>query len=100
MGVLRIPRLERLVLGGAFIFLRWVFLDFAHRILKEFFLLADVCVLGVCFALNLAEQIWAVLHEKRVIKYNIVQRASSLVEVIHVELPDEGVHVTVPEENG
>jgi len=61
-------------------------------------LLADVGVLRVCFALNLAKQVRAVLNEKRVVKYNIVQGASSLVEVVHVKLPHEGVHVTVSEE--
>ena len=85
---------------GAIIFLRLVSLNFASGIFKEFFLLSDIGVLRVCFALNLAEQIWAVFYKKRVVKYNVVQRASSLVEVIHVELPNEGVHVTVPEENG
>ena len=30
----------------------------------------------------------------------LIRVVARLVEVIHVELPNEGVHVTVPEENG
>lgn len=63
---------EHLFLGGSFIFVGRIALDYTLIVLEALFLLADARVLGVCFALNLTKQIWTVLDEKRVIKYNIV----------------------------
>lgn len=86
-------------MGGAIVFLGVVGFELASRLLKQLFEFADVLVLGVCFAFNFAEEIGAIFNEKRVVKNYVVQGAPALVEIVHVELPDERVHVAVSEEN-
>ena len=57
-------------------------------------------VVGIGFALHFDEEVLAVALEERVTELNLLGRALALVEVVHVELADEGVKVTVFEVGG